>query len=112
MTGESADSLTPSGVSWARWDGTRLRLLIHAQPGARATRVTGVHGERLRIALKAPPVDGKANGELVRFVSQALGLRRAQVELAAGASSREKMLHIECDRAAALAHIKALAPAG
>ena len=112
MTGESADSLTPSGVPWARWDGTRLRLRIHAQPGAHATRITGVHGERLRIALKAPPVDGRANGELVRFVSQALGLRRAQVELVAGASSREKMLAIECGRDAALAHIATLAPAG
>ena len=54
----------------------------------------GVHGDRLRIQLAAPPVDGKANEVLVRFIADTLGISRAQVQLVAGATSRRKTLRL------------------
>ena len=67
---------------------------MHAQPGAKKTSVTGLHGEALKIRLAAPPVEGKANEALIAFLAERLGLTRAQVELVRGQTSREKTLHV------------------
>jgi len=72
-----------------------LVLALHVQPGARRSAILGAHGERLKVALQAPPVDGKANEELLRFLSAHLGLRRAALRLLSGAASREKSLAVE-----------------
>jgi uncharacterized protein len=69
-------------------DGIRLRLRI--QPRASKTEVSGLHGDSLRIRLAAPPVDGAANEELVRFLSELLGVPRRAVEVTAGQASRQK----------------------
>ena len=71
-----------------------LTLRLHVQPGARQTAVAGLHGERLKIRLAAPPVDGKANAALLLFVAAAFGVPLRNVELVAGASSRQKTVRI------------------
>jgi len=53
-----------------------------------------MHGEAVKVRLKAPPVDGAANDELVRFVGARLGIARRHVELLSGATSRTKRLRI------------------
>ena len=70
-------------------------LQIWVQPGAARSGFAGLHGDRLKIRICAPPVDGKANEELVRFLSKALGLPRSQVEVSAGASARGKTVRLE-----------------
>jgi len=95
------DSLTPILPPWARWRVNELVLALHVQPGARRTAIAGEHGQRLKIALHAPPVDGKANEELLRFLSSELGLRRSQLRLLAGTTSREKSVAIESDASTA-----------
>ena len=95
------DSRTPPLPVWARWRPDELVLALHVQPGARRTALAGAHGARLKLALHAPPVDGKANEELLRFLAQTLGLRRAQLRLLAGATSRQKTIAIDADAAAA-----------
>jgi len=69
------------------------------QPGARRTEVSGTHGEegalRLVIRLAAPPVDGKANAELLRFLAAAFGVPLRQVHLVRGATSRQKSVRID-----------------
>ncbi len=69
-------------------DGTRVQ--VRAQPGAKRTEVMGLHGDAVKIRVHAPPVDGKANDELLRFLAEACGVPRARVELLKGASSRSK----------------------
>lgn len=69
-----------------------LDLLV--APNASRTRVLDEHDGRLKIQLAAPPVDGKANEALVRFVAKALGVSRAQVEIVGGMTSRRKTLRI------------------
>jgi uncharacterized protein (TIGR00251 family) len=70
-------------------------LDIHVQPRAKRDEIAGWHGERLRIRLTAPPVDGAANEALIRFLAKALGLRRSQISLTLGERSRDKTLRIE-----------------
>lgn len=66
-------------------------LPVRAQPGARRSGVQGVHGSALKVAVQAPPEDGRANEALVEVLRRALGLKRSQVELVSGATSREKV---------------------
>lgn len=70
-------------------------LAIRVHPGARKSEVVGFHGDALKIRLAAPPVDGRANDELLRFLAEAFGVPRANVALLRGASSRSKLVRIE-----------------
>jgi uncharacterized protein len=65
-------------------------LEVHAQPGARRTAIVGEHGGRLKIAVNAPPLDGRANLALIELLSNRLGLPQRAVTLEAGDASREK----------------------
>ena len=71
-----------------------LTLRLHVQPGARRTAIAGAHGDRRKIRLAAPPVDGKANAALIGFLAAAFAVPMRNVELLAGASSRQKTLRI------------------
>lgn len=81
-------------VSYARLDGNDLVLQCHIQPGAKRSELAGEHGERLKIRLQAPPVDGKANTELIRFLSKLFGVPRNAVSLESGELSRQKRVRI------------------
>ena len=85
-------------VAWRReemTDGeTAIVLTLHVQPGARRTEVAGTHGDSLKIRLGAPPVDGKANAELLRFLAEAFGVLRRDVTLVRGDASREKIVRV------------------
>jgi uncharacterized protein (TIGR00251 family) len=65
-------------------------LPVRAQPGARKTAVLGEQGGALKVAVTAPPEDGRANKALTEALRDVLGLKRSQVELLGGATSREK----------------------
>ena len=80
---------------WRREDGDALILALHVQPGATRTQIAGTHGDALKIRLAAPPVDGKANAALLRFLADAFGVPLRQVTLVRGDSSRHKILRIE-----------------
>jgi uncharacterized protein len=81
-------------VSWRREEAGALVLALHVQPGAARTAIAGVHGDALKIRLAAPPVDGKANAELRRFLAQAFGVALRDVELLRGATARAKLVRI------------------
>lgn len=95
---------------WYRTAGDgRVTLTLHIQPGAKKTEFAGLHGDALKIRLAAPPVDGKANEALIRFIADTLGLAKSAVTLKSGQTSRRKVLEI-CG--ASLAAIAAFAEAG
>ena len=85
-------------MSWAREDGADLVLALHVQPGAKRTEVAGVHGASLRLRVAAPPAEGRANAELVRFLAEAFGVPLRSVVLLRGAASREKQVRIVAPR--------------
>ena len=67
-----------------------LVLPVRAQPGARRNGVQGEQGGALKVAVTAPPQDGRANDALAEVLRTALGLKRSQLELVGGATSRDK----------------------
>jgi uncharacterized protein (TIGR00251 family) len=71
-----------------------VRFEVHAKPRAKKSRAVGVRGDAVEIALAAPPVDGAANTELIRFVAALLGIPKRSVTLVRGETSREKLLAV------------------
>ncbi len=57
--------------------------------------VAGRHGDAIKIRVKAPPVDGAANEELIRFLAKRFGVPRSSIRLVSGASSRHKRITID-----------------
>lgn len=69
-------------------------ISLHIQPGAKREAIAGLFGSSLKIALNAPPVDGKANAALLRFLAAKLGVAKKQIELCSGAASRDKRVFV------------------
>ena len=81
-------------MAWFRWDGGDLLLDCHLQPKASKDEFAGLHGERLKIRLTAPPVEGKANAQLLAFLAGAFGVAKSQVSLESGELNRQKRVRI------------------
>ena len=86
MLGEHPSWLLAAGDTWL--------VSLHVQPGAKVTSIQGRHGDALKVRLAAPPVDGKANIELLRFLASALQVPRSAVQLVSGQTSRQKRVRI------------------
>lgn len=88
-----------AGLAWRREEDAALVLALYVQPGAKRTEIAGEHGDatqtRLKVRLAAPPVDGKANAALVRFLALAFGVPPSRVTLVRGATSRQKTVRID-----------------
>lgn len=82
-------------MSYFRWDGDDLILDCHLQPKASSDEFAGLHGERLKIRLTAPPVEGKANAHLLAFLGKAFGVAKSQVSLISGELNRQKRVRIQ-----------------
>lgn len=82
----------------AREEDGAIVLALHVQPGAKRTGVAGTHGGALKVRLAAPPVDGKANDELVRFLAEAFGVPRRNVTIVRGEASRDKTVRVASPR--------------
>jgi len=72
---------------------------VHVQPGARRSEVVGPHGDRLKVRIAAPALDGRANDALIAFVAGALGMPKALVAVVRGERSRDKLVAVrgDCD---------------
>ncbi len=70
-------------------------LLLYVQPGAKRSGFAGTHGERLKIRLAAPAVEGRANEALVEFLARYYRVSRRNVTIASGMRSRMKRVIIE-----------------
>nr|XP_046491408.1 UPF0235 protein C15orf40 homolog isoform X1 [Neodiprion pinetum] len=65
-------------------------IKIQAKPGAKHNNVTDISEESVGVAISAPPVDGEANTELVKYLTSVLGVRKSDVSLDRGSKSRQK----------------------
>ncbi|MDK2124219.1 DUF167 domain-containing protein [Parachitinimonas caeni] len=81
-------------MTWWRVVEGGVRLSLHIQPGAKRTEVAGLHGESLKLRLAAPPVDGKANEQLVAYLAAQFGVPRHRVNIVSGELSRKKLVEI------------------
>ncbi len=67
---------------------------VRVHPRAKQDAVAGAAGEALKLALSAPPVEGRANAACIEFLARLLGVSRAAVEIVSGAGSRNKVVRI------------------
>ena len=81
-------------MSWYQIGRDGVTIQIRAQPGAKRTEVAGVYGDCLKVRLASPPVDGKANECLIEFLALRLGVKRGQVAITRGLSSRRKNVFV------------------
>ena len=76
-------------------DAPSTRLRVRVSPGARRSEIVGRHGDAWRLRVTAAPERGRANDEVLDLLAATLGLRRPQLKVIAGASSRDKLVELE-----------------
>lgn len=81
-------------AGWYRRSGEIITLTLHVQPGAKHSGIAGLHGEALKLRLAAPPVEGRANEALLRFIAELFAVPLRQVELRQGGQSRHKVVAV------------------
>lgn len=82
---------------WYSWQNNTLLLDVLVQPRARKDEIVGLHDNRLKIRITAPPADGKANAHLCRYLADIFGIPKSRAEVIAGQSGRVKRLCIHFD---------------
>ncbi|QYJ79798.1 DUF167 family protein YggU [Shewanella acanthi] len=80
-----------SAVNWQQGD---LLLNLYIQPKASRDQIVGLHGEELKLAITAPPVDGKANAHLSKYLAKAFKVPKSDVLILKGELGRHKQIKI------------------
>ena len=75
---------TPSGANFS----------VKVHPRARKNAITGEVGDAIKLALTAPPIDGRANEACIAFLAEVLNVPRSSVTIAAGQHSRSKVIRV------------------
>ena len=70
------------------------RIKFRIIPNARKTELAGEYADAVKIKLSAPPVEGKANAELIKFLSKSLGVSKSSIAFVSGETSKDKLLEI------------------
>jgi uncharacterized protein len=80
--------------TWYRRNGEVITLTLHVQPGAKRSEIVGMHGEALKIKLAAPPIEGRANEALLKFIADLFAVPLRNTELMQGGQSRHKVVAV------------------
>lgn len=81
-------------AEWYRRREDVITLTLHVQPGAKRSEIAGLHGEALKIRLAAPPIEGRANEALLKYIAALFSVPLRNVELLQGGQSRHKVVAI------------------
>ena len=79
---------------WLKQTSTGIALSLHCQPGAKQTKVVGLHDGCLKISLQAPALENKANELLLAWLSKQLKVQQKQIQFLSGQNSRVKRVEI------------------
>ena len=79
---------------WLKQTPTGIMLNIHCQPGAKVSKLVGLHDGYLKISLQAPAIENKANEMLIAWLSKQLRIPQKQIRFLSGQNSRQKRLEI------------------
>ena len=90
-----ASAPTMRSMSWIQQAAGGCVICVRVIPRASKNQIQGVLGDALKIRLQAPPVEGKANEALVRFLADTLSLPARNIGLLSGATGRNKRLRLE-----------------
>uniref|UniRef100_A0A3B4VG85 Zgc:193812 n=2 Tax=Seriola dumerili TaxID=41447 RepID=A0A3B4VG85_SERDU len=91
--GGAAEPEAPGPV--ARDKSGTVTITVHAKPGSKHSGITEVSAEAVGVAIAAPPTDGEANTELIRFLAEVLDLKKSHVSLDKGSRSRDKLIRVD-----------------
>ena len=80
-----------------------LRIAVRVQPRSARSRIAGRHGDRLRVQVTAPPVEGAANAAVIELIAGWLEVPRRTVSIVQGHAGRDKVVEVATDDAAGLA---------
>lgn len=75
-----------------------LLLQLYIQPKASRDQIVGLHGEEIKIAITAPPVDGKANAHLTKYLSKAFKVPKGDIDIIKGQMGRHKQVRISAPK--------------
>lgn len=84
-------------ANFFRWQGTDLLLQVKVQPGSRCDEIMDVHNDVLKVRITAPPVDGKANKHLCRYIANICKVKKSQIHIESGHTNRNKTIRIQLD---------------
>jgi uncharacterized protein (TIGR00251 family) len=79
---------------WVKQTSTGIALSLYCQPGAKQTKIVGIHDGCLKISLQAPALENKANEHLLAWLSKQLKVPQKQIQFLSGQNSRKKRLEI------------------
>ncbi len=82
-----------SDVAW-RWQDADLILQLYVQPKASRDQWMGLHAGAIKLAITAPPVDGKANAHIQKFLAKAFAVAKSRIDIAKGELNRNKQVRI------------------
>ena len=82
--------MSDDDASYLSARGAETLLLVHIQPRAAKSGFSGVFGQRLKIRISSPPVEGEANRECIEFLAGFLGVSKSEIRLLKGGQSRDK----------------------
>jgi hypothetical protein len=69
-------------------------IKVKVEPRSSRSEVVGMHGDSLKVKLTAPPVEGKANKELIEVLAKKYGLKKRDIEIVSGHSSKNKLVRL------------------
>ncbi len=91
---------------WIVLEKEAVTVTVRVSPNARRSGIEGVwNGSHLKIALQAPPIDGRANEALIDFLSKTTGMRKSAITLCSGSTARQKRIRIACSAPQAIAEL-------
>ena len=85
-------------AEWCSQHGDAIRLSVQVLPNAKNTEVVGLLDGALKIRLKAQPIEGQANEELIRFIATQIKVPKKQISVVRGITSRLKIVEIKAQR--------------
>lgn len=80
---------------WYSWDGDDLLLSLRVHPRSKKDQFIEPHGDHYKARITAPPVAGKANQHLLKFLAKGFGVKKSQVSMQTGQTSRNKQFRIK-----------------
>jgi len=80
------------------WQGRDLLLSLQIQPRASRDEWVGLQGDFFKVRISAPPVDGKANAQLIKYLARLFGVPKSRVSLLSGENERRKRVSIHSPR--------------
>lgn len=81
-------------MGWIRSAGGSVRIDIWLQPRSGRAKLVGLHSDRLKVSVTSPPVDGRANKDLIKFIANKLGVPGSAIKITAGKTGRRKTIEV------------------